>query len=39
MNNLYLKQPFFIGSFFSASLTYLVTNMYIDRYYILIPKI
>ena len=37
-NNLYFKQGFFIGTFFSASLTYLLTNVYIDKYYILIPK-
>jgi hypothetical protein len=27
-----------MGSLFSGSVTYLLTNMYIDNYYILIPK-
>jgi len=36
MNN--FKKGFFIGSIFSGSLTYLFTNMYIDRYYFLTPN-
>jgi hypothetical protein len=38
MNNLYFYRGFFIGTLFTASITCLLTNMYIDKYYILTPK-
>ena len=37
-NNLYFKRGFFIGCLFSVPLTCLLTNMYIDKYYILTAK-
>ena len=38
MNNLYFYRGLFIGTLFTAPITCLLTNMYIDKYYILTVK-
>lgn len=38
INHLYYKQGLITGGLFSCTVTIILTNMYIDNYYILIPK-
>jgi hypothetical protein len=38
MNSYYFKHGILIGCIFGGSLTYIITTLYIDKYYILIPN-
>ena len=38
MNAYYFKHGLFVGCIFGGALTYIITILYIDKYYILIPN-
>jgi hypothetical protein len=38
MNSYYFKHGILIGCIFGGSFTYIITTLYIDKYYILIPN-